>query len=85
MNKRTAVVTGANSGFGRLTAQSFAGAGWHVYATMRNTTTRNAQPAADLHAAGISVVELDVTDDASVDAAATTILPDIASSLRRRP
>jgi NAD(P)-dependent dehydrogenase (short-subunit alcohol dehydrogenase family) len=74
MNKRTAVVTGANSGFGRLTAQSFSGDGWHVYATMRNTTTRNSQAAADLRAAGISVVELDVTDDASVEAAATAIL-----------
>jgi NAD(P)-dependent dehydrogenase (short-subunit alcohol dehydrogenase family) len=74
MNQRTAVVTGANSGFGRLTAEALAAAGWRVYATMRNTTTKNAQPAADLRKAGISVVELDVTSDASVDAAATSIL-----------
>jgi NAD(P)-dependent dehydrogenase (short-subunit alcohol dehydrogenase family) len=74
MNQRTALVTGANSGFGRLTAEAFAADGWRVYATMRNTTTKNAQAASDLRAAGISVVELDVTDDASVDAAAKTIL-----------
>jgi NAD(P)-dependent dehydrogenase (short-subunit alcohol dehydrogenase family) len=73
MNQRTAVVTGANSGFGRLTAQAFAADGWQVYATMRNTTTKNAQAAADLRQAGISVVELDVTDDASVEAAAKSI------------
>jgi NAD(P)-dependent dehydrogenase (short-subunit alcohol dehydrogenase family) len=74
MDQRIAVVTGANSGFGRLTAQALAADGWHVYATMRNTASRNAQPAAQLRAAGISVVELDVTDDASVDAAAKAVL-----------
>jgi len=74
MTQRTALVTGANSGFGRLTAEAFAADGWRVYATMRNTTTKNAQAAAELRKAGISVVELDVTDDASVDAAAKTVL-----------
>jgi NAD(P)-dependent dehydrogenase (short-subunit alcohol dehydrogenase family) len=74
MNQRTALVTGANSGFGRLTAEAFAADGWRVYATMRNTTTKNAQAAADLRKAGISVVELDVNDDASVDAAAKLVL-----------
>jgi NAD(P)-dependent dehydrogenase (short-subunit alcohol dehydrogenase family) len=74
MNQRTALVTGANSGFGRLTAEAFAAAGWRVYATMRNTTSKNAQAAGDLRKAGISVVELDVTDDASVDAAAKAVL-----------
>ncbi len=74
MNQRTAVVTGASSGFGRLTAQSFAADGWRVYATMRNSAGKNARAAAALRAAGISVVELDVTSDASVDAAARTIL-----------
>jgi NAD(P)-dependent dehydrogenase (short-subunit alcohol dehydrogenase family) len=46
MSQRTAVVTGASSGFGRLTAQTFAADGWRVYATMRNTTSKNAQAAA---------------------------------------
>jgi NAD(P)-dependent dehydrogenase (short-subunit alcohol dehydrogenase family) len=74
MNQRTAVVTGASSGFGKLTAQAFAADGWRVYATMRNTGTKNAESAADLRKAGVNVVELDVTSDASVDAAAKTIL-----------
>jgi NAD(P)-dependent dehydrogenase (short-subunit alcohol dehydrogenase family) len=74
--QRTAVVTGANSGFGRRTVEAFAAAGWRVYGTMRDTATRNAAPAAELRAAGIHVVELDVLSDASVDAAAATILAD---------
>jgi NAD(P)-dependent dehydrogenase (short-subunit alcohol dehydrogenase family) len=79
MSQRTAVVTGANSGFGRLTAQAFADDGWRVYATMRKATSTNAQAAADLRAAGVSVVELDVTSDASVDAAAKTILAEVGA------
>ena len=74
MNQRTAVVTGASSGFGKLTAHTLAAGGWRVYATLRNIATKNAPAAAELRAAGISVVELDVTSDASVDAAAKTIL-----------
>jgi NAD(P)-dependent dehydrogenase (short-subunit alcohol dehydrogenase family) len=73
-HQRTAVITGANSGFGRLSAEAFAADGWRVYATMRNVATTNAQAAAELRAAGISVVELDVLSDASTDAAAKTIL-----------
>jgi len=74
MNQRTVVVTGASSGFGKLTAQAFAADGWRVYATMRNIGTTNSSSAADLRKAGITVVDLDVTSDASVDAAAETIL-----------
>jgi NAD(P)-dependent dehydrogenase (short-subunit alcohol dehydrogenase family) len=58
----------------KLTAQAFAADGWRVYATMRNTSTKNAESAADLRKAGVNVVELDVTSDGSVDAAAKTIL-----------
>ena len=72
-NQRIAVVTGASSGFGRLTAEAFAADGWRTYATMRNTETKNAKVAAELLRAGISVVELDVTSNASVDAAAKII------------
>jgi NAD(P)-dependent dehydrogenase (short-subunit alcohol dehydrogenase family) len=75
-NTRTAVVTGASSGFGRLTAQTLAADGWRVYATMRNVAGKNAPAAEGLRAAGINVVELDVTSDSSVDAAAKQILAD---------
>ncbi len=70
-DKRTAVITGASSGFGLLTARAFAAGGWRVYATMRNP---KAPIAAELRQAGIDVVQLDVTGDASVEEAAKTIL-----------
>ena len=72
--QRTAVVTGASSGFGRLTAEALVADGWRVYATMRNVTSGNAAYAAALTAGGATVVELDVTSDTSVEAAAATIL-----------
>ncbi|MBV8748966.1 MAG: SDR family oxidoreductase [Candidatus Eremiobacteraeota bacterium] len=72
--QRTAVITGTSSGFGRLAAEAFAADGWKVYGTLRNVATRNAAAAEALRAAGVTPVELDVTDDRSVEAAATRIL-----------
>lgn len=70
-DQRTVVITGASSGFGLLTARAFAAEGWRVHATMRNPGT---PVATELRTAGIEVVQLDVTDDASVTAAANAIL-----------
>lgn len=70
------VITGSNSGFGRLTVETLAKAGHSVYATMRETGGRNAAAAKELQAlAGgkVQVVELDVTSDASVQKAIDTI------------
>jgi NAD(P)-dependent dehydrogenase (short-subunit alcohol dehydrogenase family) len=72
-DKRTIVITGAASGFGLLTAKAFAAGGWRVFATMRAPDGRSAAVAADLRNAGIGVVQLDVTDDASVAVAANMI------------
>ncbi len=67
MNKKVVLITGTNSGFGYLTAKGAAERGYSVYATMRNTTSRNAEKAAELNAIeNINVVELDVTDSAGV-------------------
>ena len=71
--KGTVVVTGASNGFGRLAAELFVRDGWRTFATMRESTGRNAKAAAELRSLGAEVVELDVTSDASVDAAAATI------------
>jgi NAD(P)-dependent dehydrogenase (short-subunit alcohol dehydrogenase family) len=67
------VITGASSGFSLHTARAFAADGWRVYGTMRDP---GAPVAAELRTADISVVQLDVTDDASVDAAAHAMLAD---------
>jgi NAD(P)-dependent dehydrogenase (short-subunit alcohol dehydrogenase family) len=65
---RTIVITGASSGIGKATALFFAQRGWKVVATMRDTAR---SPFADAH--GILVVPLDVTDLASVSAAARAV------------
>ncbi|HEX3468160.1 MAG TPA: SDR family oxidoreductase [Candidatus Elarobacter sp.] len=69
-----AVITGAGTGFGRLAAEALARDGYRTYAALRDPAGRNAAVARELEAQGLRVVDLDVTDDASVDAAARTIL-----------
>lgn len=69
-----AVVTGTSSGFGRDTVRELAAAGHRVYATMRDPGGRNAKAAEVLAQVGASIVELDVTDQHSVDEAAARIL-----------
>jgi len=71
--QQSVVVTGASSGFGRDTANRFADAGWRVFATIRDSKGRHAQAAQELQTRGITVVELEVTDQASVDRAAAEI------------
>lgn len=42
MSKKIIVITGASSGFGRLSDDALAKAGHTLYASMRDTTGRNA-------------------------------------------
>lgn len=76
---KTIVITGCSTGFGREAALRFARRGDRVYATMRGIHGKNAGHAAALLAqakAGkldLRVLELDVTDGASVDAAAAVV------------
>ena len=78
--KKSVLITGTSTGFGLLIAKTLADSGYEVYATMRGTEGKNqgaAQALRDWAAQrdrALEVVELDVTDDASVAAAAKTVL-----------
>jgi NAD(P)-dependent dehydrogenase (short-subunit alcohol dehydrogenase family) len=69
------VVTGASSGFGRLSAEALALAGHTVYASMRDIAGRNASQAGAVHyfakdnGVDLRTVEMDVQSQGSVDAA----------------
>lgn len=71
------LITGASSGFGRLTAESLARAGHTVYASMRDVARRNAGNAAAMAAipgSDIRPIELDVQSDSSAEAAVAKIV-----------
>jgi NAD(P)-dependent dehydrogenase (short-subunit alcohol dehydrogenase family) len=65
----TVLLTGAGGGFGKLTALALRERGHEVYGTLRDLGGRNAAAARELKAAGVKVIEMDVTDDVSVDRA----------------
>jgi NAD(P)-dependent dehydrogenase (short-subunit alcohol dehydrogenase family) len=74
------LVTGASSGFGRMTAHALAQAGHVVYASMRGIARRNAAQARDVHAyardqgVDLRAIELDISSGASVDLAVGQII-----------
>lgn len=75
MSKKVVLITGTNSGFGWLTAKSVAAQGHQVYATMRDTTGKNAEKAQALsRVENITVVDMEVTDAASVKKAFDSII-----------
>jgi NAD(P)-dependent dehydrogenase (short-subunit alcohol dehydrogenase family) len=65
------LVTGCSSGIGRATAERLASRGFPVYATARRV-----EAIADLEARGCRVLALDVTDEASMQAAVATVVED---------
>ena len=71
---RTILITGTSSGFGRETAERLARDGYRVFAAMRDIAGRNRSHADALRSQKIGVVELDVTDDGSVDRAIASVL-----------
>src|SRR5512143_1519952 len=71
---KTILITGASSGFGHDTAETLARAGHSVFASMREVNGKHRDQANALRKQGIVVVELDVSNDASVDAAVKEVL-----------
>jgi NAD(P)-dependent dehydrogenase (short-subunit alcohol dehydrogenase family) len=73
------LITGCSSGFGFDAAKYLAEKGHHVYASMRNMEGKNAGVAAELRDFAkskdfkIEVIEIDVTSDESVHAAAANL------------
>ena len=78
--KSVIVITGCSSGIGRLIAETLARKGFQVFATMRAVQDRNANAARELcelaerESLSLRVLELDVTDGASVERAVTVVL-----------
>ncbi len=74
-SKQVVLITGSSTGFGRLFTDTLARKGHTVFATMRDPGGRNAKNASEIRALAekdslpIHVLELDVTDDASVERA----------------
>ncbi|MEM8896150.1 MAG: SDR family NAD(P)-dependent oxidoreductase [Bacteroidota bacterium] len=61
------LITGASSGFGKMTVQALLDGGHSVAAAMRGVEGKNKEAAAELKVAGASIVEIDVTSDDSVN------------------
>jgi len=78
--KQVVLITGSSTGFGRLIAETLARKGYQVFATMRDAKGRNAAAVGELadlahrESLSLQVLELDVTDDLSAEAAVSKIL-----------
>ncbi|PYT48171.1 MAG: short-chain dehydrogenase/reductase [Acidobacteria bacterium] len=74
-SKQVVLITGSSTGFGRLFAETMARKGHTVFATMRDPGGRNAKNASEIRALAekeslpIHVLEMDVTNDISVERA----------------
>jgi NAD(P)-dependent dehydrogenase (short-subunit alcohol dehydrogenase family) len=74
-SKQVVLITGGSTGFGRLFTETLAREGHTVFATMRDPGGRNAKNASEIRTLAqseslpIQVLEMDVTDDASVERA----------------
>lgn len=71
------LITGCSSGFGELAALDLARRGWTTWASMRTPSKgERLRLAADAESLPLHVIELDVTDEASVAAAVATATAD---------
>jgi NAD(P)-dependent dehydrogenase (short-subunit alcohol dehydrogenase family) len=80
MSPKVVLITGASSGFGAMTARALADAEHIVYAGMRDIGERNTDAAAAArayageHGVALHPVEMDVSDQVSVDTAVGSVL-----------
>jgi NAD(P)-dependent dehydrogenase (short-subunit alcohol dehydrogenase family) len=78
--QQVVLITGASTGFGRLIAEKLARKNFHVFATMRNVSGANAAAAREIaelaarESLALQTLELDVTDDRSVESAASKVV-----------
>ena len=78
--KNVIIVTGASSGFGLMSARALAHAGHIVYASMRETSGRNAPRVEEIRkyaaerVVDLRALELDVSSQSSADAAVAQII-----------
>jgi NAD(P)-dependent dehydrogenase (short-subunit alcohol dehydrogenase family) len=68
------LITGTSSGIGRLAVETLARAGHLVYASMRDTASRNREVAEALTKIPVRVIDLDVTQTESVNHAVETVI-----------
>ena len=79
-DQKVILVTGSSNGIGRLTVATLARKGHTVYASMRDANGRNAAARIELQQLAkdenldLTVIELDVTDDTSVEKAVADII-----------
>ena len=70
---KTVLITGSNSGFGKLMVHTLAKDGHKVFATMRNTDSKNSHAAQEMmdwakdNEYDVHILDLDVTDEKSVE------------------
>src|SRR5260370_21204353 len=78
--QQVVLITGASSGFGRLIAETLARKKFQVFPTMRNLKGSNTAAAREIaelakhESLPLQVVELDVTDDLSVESTVSKLV-----------
>jgi NAD(P)-dependent dehydrogenase (short-subunit alcohol dehydrogenase family) len=78
---KNVIITGSSNGFGLKAAKDFADKGNKVFATMRKPDGKNAEKKAELegHSVHIKVVDMDVTDEASIKNAIDNIIAEVGN------
>ena len=75
--KKKVLITGANGGFGKLTVHTLLAAGHEVAATVRDPENRNKSAADEFISAGAHIVDMDVTDEVSVQSGVDKAISDL--------